>query len=174
MIATSFPDNVTSLEINENNSTELDNNILENNNNVTDGNSTTESSLLVSEHTTGTNTQSLQASTAVTNKSDSEDLGADLTTDSDLSLLEISDEESTGTEESFTNSDASDGVTTTLASGESLINKTEILEPEARSDSLQETKNGENAQSRSMKVTEVSRVFPSLPLAVQPRRHHPT
>ena len=142
---------------------------------MTDGNSTSESSLLVSEHTTGTHTQSLQASTVVTNKSDgdSEDLGADLTTDSDLSLLELSDEESTGTEQTFTNSDATEVVTTTGASTP-LLNKTEILELEAKSDSLQETKNGENAQSRSLKVTEVSRVFPSLPLAVQLRRHHPT
>lgn len=140
---------------------------------MTDGNSTTESSLLVSEHITGTDTQSLQASTAVTNKSDgdSEDLGEDLTTNSDLRLLELSEEESTGTEETFIYSDAIG--TTTTASGK-MLNKTEILEFEARSDSLQETKNGENAQSRSLKVTEVSRVFPSLPLAVQPRRHHHT
>ena len=142
---------------------------------MTDGNSTTESSLLVSEHITGTDTQSLQASTAVINKSDggSEDLGEDLTTNSDLRLLELSEEESTGTEETFIYSDVSDRNTTTTAS-EGLLNKTEILEFEARSDSLQETKNGENTQSRSLKVTEVSRVFPSLPLAVQPRRHHHT
>ena len=143
---------------------------------MTDGNSTTESSLLVSEHTTGTDTQSLQASTAVINKSDgdSEDLGEDLTTSSDLRLLELSEEESTGTEETFIYSDAKARNVTTTVSWELLKNKIENFKLEARSDSLQETKKGENEQSRSLKVTEVSRVFPSLPLAVQPRCHHHT
>ena len=75
---------------------------------MTDGNSTMESSLLVSEHTTGTDTQSLPASTAVTvmnnSDGDSEALGGIDLSNSDLSLLELSDEESTGTEETFTNS----------------------------------------------------------------------
>ena len=117
---------------------------------MTDGNSTTESSRLVSEHNTGTDTQSLQASTAVTSKSDgdSEGLGTDIS-NSDLSLLELSDEESTGTEETFTNSDASDKVTTPASE--------ELLK--ARSDSLQETKNNEELSgSRSLKVAEVSSV----------------
>ena len=156
--STNIPENVTSLELNDN-STGLVTTTLENNNNVTDGNSTMESSLLVSEHTTGTDTQSLQASTAVTvmnnSDGDSEGLGGTDLSNSDLSLLELSDEESTGTEETFTNSDASAKVTTTLAS-EELLNKTEIHEFEARSDSLQETKNNEdNSRSRSLKVTEV-------------------
>ena len=117
---------------------------------MTDGNSTTESSLLVSEHNTGTDTQSLQASTAVTSKSDghSEGLGTDIS-NSDLSLLELSDEESTGTEVTFTNSDASEKVTTPASE--------ELLK--ARSDSLQETKNNEELSgSRSLKVAEVASV----------------
>ena len=157
------------------NSTELDTAVVENNNNVTDGNSTTESSLLVSEHHTGTNTPALLASIAVTKKSegdrgdsdlgtDLEDEDTDLTTNSDLSrLLELSDsdEESTVTEEVISYSDASNSVTPSSVS-RGLINETELLELEARSDSLQETKNDENALSRSLKVSEVSVVsFPS-------------